>query len=79
MSEPVIAQKSPYGVDVEAGKAYAWCACGRRANQPVRDGSHSDTGSAPLMYTAEKSETAFFRGCKRSADRPLCDGGHSSL
>jgi len=32
MPEPVIAQKGPYPVAVEAGKTYFWCACGRSAN-----------------------------------------------
>ena len=34
MTDPIPAQKAPYGVDVEAGKDYAWCACGRSAKQP---------------------------------------------
>jgi len=29
MSKPEIAQKSPYAVEVEAGKSYWWCACGK--------------------------------------------------
>jgi CDGSH-type Zn-finger protein len=43
MAEPIPAQKEPYGINVEAGKRYFWCACGRSANQPYCDGSHSDT------------------------------------
>ena len=34
MSEPIPAQKAPYGVNVEAGKDYVWCACGHSATQP---------------------------------------------
>jgi len=41
MSESKIAQKMPYVQKAEAGKAYAWCACGRSENQPFCDGSHS--------------------------------------
>ena len=33
MSESRIAQKAPYAVDVEAGRKYFWCACGRSGNQ----------------------------------------------
>ena len=40
MPEPNIAQKSPYAVQVEAGKSYYWCACGLSAGQPFCDGSH---------------------------------------
>ncbi len=36
---PIIAQKAPYPVEVEAGKTYFWCACGKSAKQPFCDGS----------------------------------------
>ena len=34
MSDPVIFQKAPMPVDVEKGKTYFWCACGKSAKQP---------------------------------------------
>ena len=34
MSEPKIAAKQPAAVQLEAGKTYAWCACGLSKNQP---------------------------------------------
>ena len=37
MSEPTIAQKAPYPVDVEEGKKYFWCACGKSSKQPFCD------------------------------------------
>ena len=55
MSEAVIAQKAPYGKELEAGKTYYWCACGRSANQPFCDGSHKAVGMAPRAFTAEKT------------------------
>ena len=79
MSEPIIAQKSPIPVKVEAGKTYYWCACGRSASQPFCDGSHKGSEFAPMAYTAEKAEQVFFCGCKHSANRPLCDGSHKRL
>jgi len=42
MTEPVVAQKAPYGVEVESGKTYFWCACGKSSKQPFCDGSHSN-------------------------------------
>mgnify|MGYP006292764987 FL=1 len=77
--EPVIAQKSPYPVEVEAGKTYFWCACGRSATQPFCDGSHKGTGLAPTKHTAEKDGKLFFCGCKATAKAPLCDGSHNRL
>lgn len=80
MSEsPIIAQKSPFAVEVEAGKTYFWCACGRSSRQPFCDGSHKGTGLSPNKFTAEESRRVFFCGCKQSARAPLCDGTHKAL
>ena len=79
MTEPVVAQKAPFPVEVEEGKTYFWCACGRSASQPFCDGSHKDTGIAPMKYTAEASKKLFFCGCKATDKAPLCDGTHNGL
>jgi CDGSH-type Zn-finger protein len=79
MSEPKIAQKSPFSVNVEEGKSYWWCACGRSNNQPFCDGSHKGTGLSPQEYKAGRSGTVYFCGCKRTGSIPLCDGTHNSL
>jgi CDGSH iron-sulfur domain-containing protein 3 len=76
---PIIAQKAPFPVEVEAGKTYFWCACGKSAKQPFCDGSHKDTGISPQKWTAETSKKVFFCGCKQSAKAPLCDGAHNAL
>ena len=79
MNTPVIAQKSPYAVNVEAGKSYAWCACGLSKNQPFCDGSHKGTGCTPKIFKADKAETVYFCGCKHSKASATCDGSHKSL
>ncbi len=76
---PIIAQKGPYPVEVEAGKNYFWCACGRSSKQPFCDGSHKVTTITPIKYTAEKTGKVFFCGCKRSGSKPTCDGTHKGL
>lgn len=77
--DPVIAQKGPYQLDVEAGKAYFWCSCGRSAKQPLCDGSHKGTEFAPMRFVAETTGTVNLCGCKSTDDRPFCDGTHNVL
>jgi len=79
MAEPIPAQKAPYRVELEQGRTYAWCRCGRSAKQPFCDGSHSGTGLAPDVFKAEESRTVFLCGCKQTGEPPFCDGTHSSL
>ena len=57
---PQIAQKSPFEVQVEAGKSYWWCACGKSASQPFCDGSHKGSGFAPVEFVAERDSTDLF-------------------
>lgn len=76
---PNIAQKAPFPIEVEEGKNYFWCACGKSAKQPFCDGSHKGTGLTPAKYTATKSQKVYFCGCKHSVNRPLCDGTHGKI
>ncbi len=79
MAKPEIAATSPFAVDVEQGKDYYWCACGKSKSQPFCDGSHKGSEFAPLKYTASQTQTVYFCGCKRSGKAPLCDGTHRTL
>ncbi|MEO9821555.1 MAG: CDGSH iron-sulfur domain-containing protein [Paracoccaceae bacterium] len=79
MSDPKIAQKAPYPVEVEEGKTYFWCTCGESSSQPFCDGSHKVTSFTPVKYTADASKKVFFCGCKATAKSPMCDGSHNKL
>jgi CDGSH iron-sulfur domain-containing protein 3 len=79
MSEPDIGGRAPIPVEVEAGKSYWWCACGRSKTQPFCDGSHKVTSFTPVEFKAAKNEKVFFCTCKRSGKKPLCDGSHKKL
>ena len=79
MSLPEIAQKSPFEVELEAGRNYAWCACGLSSTQPFCDGAHKGTEHRPTVFRAAKAETVWLCGCKRTDGTPFCDGTHNSL
>lgn len=76
---PTIAQKSPIPVEVEGGKAYFWCSCGKSSKQPFCDGSHKDTSFTPVKFEAEENGKVFFCGCKHSGNGVKCDGSHNKL
>jgi len=79
MAEPVIAQKSPIAVEVEAGKAYWWCSCGKSQKQPFCDGSHKGSEFTPQQFKSDTAKTVYFCACKASGRAPLCDGSHNKL
>ena len=86
MSEPERPQLSPYQVELEAGKRYAWCRCGRSKKQPFCDGSHAGTDIEPFMFTAERTELRSFAAARIPAIRPTATApiccsnlGHASI
>jgi CDGSH-type Zn-finger protein len=79
MQNPVIAQKSPFGVEVVAGKSYWWCSCGKSQTQPFCDGSHQGGEFNPVEYKADNTGTVYLCGCKHSANGVMCDGSHQKL
>ena len=80
MSEtPEIAGRASMPVDVEAGKSYWWCACGRSKKQPFCDGSHKGSSFSPVEFKAVTAETVRFCACKRTGNKPRCDGSHKKL
>jgi CDGSH iron-sulfur domain-containing protein 3 len=79
MATPEIAAKAPIKIDLEEGKNYFWCTCGKSSKQPLCDGSHKGSEFMPMKYTADKTRTAFFCACKQTAKGPFCDGAHKAL
>ena len=79
MSEPMIAEKKPICVQLEAGKTYAWCRCGLSKGQPFCDGSHKTTEFRPLVWQATESKEAWLCRCKHTKNAPHCDGTHKTL
>ena len=73
------AGNEPIAIDIEKGKTYAWCACGKSKNQPFCDGSHKGSEFNPVIYKAAETKKAFLCTCKQTNNRPFCDGSHSKL
>ena len=79
MEKSKIAGKTPMMVDLESGKAKAWCACGHSSNQPWCDGSHKGTGISPVVFKVEENKKAAMCMCKQTSNAPYCDGSHSRI
>ncbi len=80
MSDAVIAQEFPYMTELEAGKDYYWCRCGKSSNQPFCDGSHKGSDFAPVKFQVDAAKTYALCGCKHNNDgKPFCNGSHNSL
>jgi CDGSH iron-sulfur domain-containing protein 3 len=78
MEEPVVAQKAPFAVALDAGE-YCWCACGRSKAQPMCDSSHRGTGLTPVKFTLVEPKLVYLCGCKQTKTAPFCDGTHKSF
>ena len=80
VERPLIARNKGYYAELEQGRVYAWCSCGRSGVQPFCDGSHAGTAFRPARYRAvSKEEEVVFCGCKRTRTPPFCDGSHNGL
>ena len=64
-------------VNVEQGKSYYWCSCGKSSKQPLCDGSHKGTDFSPILYKADLTKKMFFCNCKQTNNEPFCDGSHN--
>ena len=67
---------NPLPVEVEAGKDYYFCSCGKTSTPPFCDGAHQGTGMEPTHYKSEESGTIYLCNCGRSKTGLMCDGSH---
>jgi len=78
-SIPIIADKKQIKVELESGKNYFWCRCGKSQKQPFCDGSHIGTDISPMKFSVEETGSKALCQCKASANAPFCDGAHAGL
>ena len=79
-NQPRIARHKAYYTELEQGRTYLWCGCGRSRSQPFCDGSHRGTDFLPVRHVAAaKGEEVLFCGCKHTKTPPFCDGSHNNL
>lgn len=78
MEKPVIAQKSPYVMDMQPG-TYYYCSCGKSSKQPFCDGSHKGSEFTPKKVEITDIKKVAWCGCKHSSNAPFCDGTHAKL
>lgn len=79
MELPKVVDVKPVFIELEAGKTYAWCACGLSSKQPFCDGSHRPTDFTPVKFVAEESKTVKLCMCKHTKNPGFCDGSHKQL
>lgn len=77
--KPVVAGTSPKMAELEAGKNYAWCSCGKSENQPFCNGAHKGGSFSPLVFKLEEPKKAGMCMCKATKNPPYCDGSHKGL
>ncbi|KTC95704.1 CDGSH iron-sulfur domain-containing protein [Legionella erythra] len=66
----------PIACEVEKGKTYDWCSCGKSKTQPFCDVTPCEKA---VKYRALITETVCFCQCKQTKEPPFCDGSHAPL
>ncbi|MCP3678679.1 MAG: CDGSH iron-sulfur domain-containing protein [Deltaproteobacteria bacterium] len=79
MSKAIIFDKKPALVDLEPGRNYYWCSCGKSKEQPFCDGSHESCDPPPVEFMVKEKGKVALCNCKQTATPPYCDGTHKTL
>jgi CDGSH-type Zn-finger protein len=67
---------TPNKVELEVGKKYNYCTCGKSSDLTFCDGSHIGSEFKPLRFSVEDTKTYPICRCKKTKNPPYCDGSH---
>jgi len=67
---------APISVDLEKGKKYLYCQCGKSKNPPFCDSSHHGSKFKPLLFEAKRTGKSRLCNCKLTKTGPFCDDSH---
>ncbi len=67
----------PVKVNLEAGKNYYYCNCGKSADGVLCDGSHKGSDFAPMKFSVTETKDYNLCTCKKTSNAPYCDGSHA--
>ena len=67
----------PITIEVQEGKKYFWCSCGKSQHQPLCD--QNNCGTKAIAFIAELTEEVCLCNCKHTKNPPFCDGSHARL
>lgn len=67
----------PITIEVEEGKHYVWCGCGKSQHPPLCD--RENCGDKALSFRADLTEEVCLCNCKHTKNPPWCDGSHAKI
>ena len=67
----------PTQVNLEAGKEYYYCSCGKSEDGIFCNGAHKGSDFKPEVFSVEESKEYYLCPCQKSSKGPFCDGSHA--
>jgi len=67
----------PVYTQLEAGKTYHFCTCGKSEDGVLCDGIHKDTDFKPREFTVKHTDGYYLCKCKKCYNGIFCDSNHT--
>ncbi len=78
-NKPDTTTNEPATIELEKGKKYLYCQCGKSKSQPFCDGTHHGTKFKPLLFEAKRTGKVKLCNCKQTKAGPFCDDSHIKI